>query len=105
VARRIALLLAVALCVATAPSAASAQPAAVGQALVKVRMPNDVGLRMDRATRLLHSKGLRVNEECTGLLGCIIKSNWWICGQAPRAGKLMPKFSVVTIFGARRGEC
>ena len=93
------LALAVSLLVVPGAPATTAAPAA------KVKMPNVVGMRMDRATRLLRSKNLRVNEECTGLFGCIIKSNWWICASAPRAGKLVKEFSVVTIFGARRGEC
>src|SRR5512132_707758 len=71
----------------------------------KVRMPNVVGFRMDRATRTLHDRGLRVNEECSGLLGCILKSRWWICSQSPRAGRLVPKYSVVVIYGERRGDC
>jgi hypothetical protein len=58
-------------------------------------------MRMDRATRVLHARGLRVNEECSGLLGCIIKANWWICTQSPRAGRPVAPYSVVTIFGRR----
>ena len=60
-------------------------------------------MRMDRATRLLRSNRLRVNEECTGWFG-VLKRNWWICAQAPHAGKRVKQLSVVTIFGARRGE-
>jgi hypothetical protein len=103
--RRLAFLLVVLLCAVGAASMASAQPTVQARALVKVRMPNVVGMRMDRATRLRHSKGLRVNEECDGLLGCILKSRWWICGQAPKPGRLVEKSSVVVIFGVRRGEC
>ena len=90
-----------------ASSAAAVDASSQTQTAVtaKVKVPRVVGMRMDRATRLLHSKNLRVNEECTGFFGCIVKRNWWICGQAPRAGRLVPKYSVVTIFGARRGEC
>lgn len=93
------------LSIAGAASSASPSSAAVSRAVAKVTVPNVLGLRMDRATKLLHSKGLRVNEECTGLLGCIIKSNWWICGQTPRAGRVVNRNSVVVIFGVRRGEC
>ena len=45
---------------------------------VRVAMPNVVGMRMDRATRTLQARGLRVNEECSGLLGCLAKSRWWM---------------------------
>ena len=73
--------------------------------VAKVRVPNVIGFRMDRATRTLHNRGLRVNEECSGLFGCIVKSRWWVCVQAPRPGKLVTKFSVVVIYAERRGEC
>lgn len=71
----------------------------------RVVVPNVVGFRMDRATRTLHSRGLRVNEECSGVFGCIIKSRWWICHQSPRAGRRVPRYSVVVIYGERRGRC
>lgn len=86
-------------------STTSASITASEAAGAKVTMPNVIGMRMDRATRLLRSIGLRVNEECDGLLGCIIKSNWYICGQAPKAGRKVNRGSVVVIFGVRRGDC
>lgn len=71
----------------------------------KVRVPNVVGFRMDRATRTLHAAGLRVNEECSGIFGCIVKSRWWVCVQSPRARRLVPRYSVVVIYAERRGDC
>lgn len=71
----------------------------------KVTVPNVVGMRMDRATRTLRNRGLRVNEECSGLFGCVIKANWWICSQTPRPGTKLRRYSVVVIYGERRGEC
>jgi beta-lactam-binding protein with PASTA domain len=71
----------------------------------RVVVPNVVGFRMDRATRTLHDRGLRVNEECSGLFGCIIKSRWWVCEQSPRAGRRVSKYTVVVIYAERRGEC
>src|SRR5690349_2530188 len=66
---------------------ASASPVTVSAvpfaATAKVRVANVVGFRMDRATRTLHDQSLRVNEECSGLFGCIIKSRWWVCHQSP----------------------
>jgi hypothetical protein len=62
-------------------------------------------MRMDRATRTLHNAGLRVNEECSGLFGCIVKSQWWICSQDPRPGTRRARYSVVVIYGERRGDC
>jgi hypothetical protein len=78
-----------------------AEPAAAGT----IRVPNVVGFRMDRATRTLHDVGLRVNEECSGLFGCVVKSQWWVCGQSPRAGGRMRRYDVVVIYAERRGEC
>ena len=71
----------------------------------KVVVPNVVGLRMDQATRTLRARGLRVNEECSGIFGCIVKSRWWVCAQSPRAGRAVPKYSVIVIYAERRGEC
>ena len=62
-------------------------------------------MRMDQATRTLHARGLRVNEECSGVFGCIVKSKWWICRQSPRAGVRVARLSVVVIYGERRGGC
>ncbi len=70
-----------------------------------VTVPRVVGFRLDRATRTLHEHGLRVNEECSGLFGCIVKSRWWVCHQDPRAGKRVRKYSVVVVYAERRGEC
>ena len=91
-----------------AGGATAAQPlnaVAARQGAAKVVMPNVVGMRMDRATRLLHNVGLRVNEECSGIFGCIIKANWWICTQDPRAGRKLNRYTVVMIYGKRQGEC
>lgn len=100
---------ALAACVLVAGATTSAaQPlnaVAAQQPTGKVVMPKVVGMRMDRATRTLQKVGLRVNEECSGLFGCIVKSRWWICEQDPRAGRKLNKYTVVVIYGERRGEC
>ena len=70
-----------------------------------VVVPNVVGMRMDRATRTLRQRGLRVNEECSGRFGCIVKSQWWVCQQSPRAGKRLRQYAVVVIYAERRGNC
>ena len=74
-------------------------------AAAAVVVPNVVGMRMDRATRTLRTRGLRVNEECSGLFGCVVKSQWWVCHQSPRAGKRVRRYDVVVIYGERRGQC
>jgi PASTA domain len=71
----------------------------------RVVVPRVVGMRMDRATRTLQSRGLRVNEECSGLFGCIVKSRWWVCHQTPRPGTRLRRYRVVVIYAERRGEC
>jgi beta-lactam-binding protein with PASTA domain len=80
----------------------AAQGAAPSASVV---MPKVVGMRMDRATRTLQQRGLRVNEECSGLFGCIVKSRWVVCHQSPAAGKRLQRYTVVVIYGERRGEC
>jgi hypothetical protein len=84
---------------------AQAQPTEVKRQTARVVVPNVVGLRMDQATRTLQARGLRVNEECSGIFGCIVKSRWWVCTQTPTAGRKLPKYSVVVIYAERRGEC
>jgi PASTA domain len=74
-------------------------------ASARVTVPNVVGMRMDQSTRTLHNHGLRVNEECSGFFGCIVKANWFICTQSPRAGMRVQQYSVVVTYGARRGRC
>lgn len=88
-----------------AVSAAEARSDAQRPAIVKVVVPKVIGMRMDMATRTLRARGLRVNEECSGLFGCIVKSRWWVCAQTPRAGTRLAKYRVVVIYAERRGEC
>ena len=85
--------------------AAEARSDGQGPTVVKVVVPKVVGMRMDLATRTLRARGLRVNEECSGLFGCIVKSRWWVCAQTPRAGTKLAKYRVVVIYAERRGEC
>jgi beta-lactam-binding protein with PASTA domain len=89
----------------TTSSAKPVNSVAAQHSVAKVVMPNVVGMRMDRATRRLHNLGLRVNEECSGLFGCIIKANWWICTQNPRPGRKLNRYTVVLIYGKRQGDC
>lgn len=84
---------------------AEAKTDAPGRKAASVVVPNVVGMRMDRATRTLHDRGLRVNEECSGLFGCIVKSGWWVCSQTPRGGSRLAKYQVVVIYAERRGDC
>ena len=89
----------------TPASASSTAREAARDSAATVRVPRVIGFRMDRATRTLKDARLRVNEECSGLFGCIVKSRWWVCAQSPRAGRYVRPFSVVVIYAERRGEC
>jgi hypothetical protein len=104
---RITLLALVGALVFTSGSVAFAQqrPETSDARAAKVAVPNVVGMRMDRATRTLHQRGLRVNEECSGLFGCIVKSRWWVCSQSVRPGARVTAFRVVVIYAEREGEC
>ena len=84
---------------------AQAHPRTATVPTAKVVVPNVVGFRMDQATRTLHQRGLRVNEECSGIFGCIVKSRWWVCTQTPSVGRRVARYSVVVIYAERRGEC
>jgi len=79
-------------------STAAAAPATV-------TVPNVVGMRLDRATRTLEARRLRVNEECNGLFGCVIKRNWQACTQHPRPGRKLRRHSVVLVYAERPGNC
>lgn len=92
-------------CAAVTAASAAIAPQAQRAPAATLVVPNVVGFRMDRATRTLRARGLRVNEECSGIFGCITKSRWWICHQSPRPGKRVRKYSVVVIYGERRGKC
>jgi hypothetical protein len=90
---------------ASASLARPSGPQTTTASSANVRVPRVVGYRMDLATRTLHNAGLRVNEECSGIFGCIIKSRWWVCTQRPQAGRYVARYSVVVIYAERRGEC
>jgi hypothetical protein len=94
-----------ALCALVVLVGAAASLAAPVAPSASVKVPNVVGMRLDRATRTLQRAGLRVNEECSGLFGCIAKSRWVACVQTPRAGRRVLRWSVVVVYAERRGRC
>ena len=93
-----------AVAVALGLALAAPQPAGTAREATVV-VPRVIGYRLDRATRTLRQRGLRVNEECGGLFGCVVKARWWVCFQTPRAGRRVQKYSVVVVYAERRGEC
>lgn len=70
-----------------------------------VTVPNVVGMRLDLATKKMQGAGLRVNEECKGLFGCVIKSNWQACTQYPLGGRRVARYFVVLVYARRAGTC
>jgi beta-lactam-binding protein with PASTA domain len=98
--RTLAYLLAAVLAIGVAASARDAVAAPV-----KVQVPDVVGLRLDRASRTMHDRGLRVNEECNGLFGCIVKRRWVVCDQDPAPGSRVRRGFVVALYSDRPGKC
>ena len=92
--------------ISSSVAGAQERPATANAGAAKLVVPNVIGMRTDRATRrALHQRSLRVNEECSGLFGCIVKSRWWVCSQSPRPGARVAKFRIVVIYAERKGEC
>jgi len=85
--------------------AATPAPSDAATAVVKVQVPSVVGLRLDRATRTMHDRGLRVNEECNGVFGCIVKRRWVVCDQDPEPGSRVRRGFVVAVYADRPGKC
>jgi len=51
-----------------------------------VKVPNEVGERLDVAEDDLSSKGLTFQEIGGGVVGIVVKSNWTVCQTKPAAG-------------------
>jgi beta-lactam-binding protein with PASTA domain len=101
--RPLAYLLAAVIAIGVVQAASATGDAAA--AVVKVQVPSVVGLRLDRATRAMHDRGLRVNEECNGVFGCIIKRRWVVCDQDPEPGSRVRRGFVVAVYADRPGKC
>jgi hypothetical protein len=66
------------------PAPAPASSASSGSG--KVKVPNEVGQRLDVAEDDLASKGLTFQEIGGGVVGIVVKSNWTVCQTKPTAG-------------------
>jgi beta-lactam-binding protein with PASTA domain len=64
----------------------------------KVKVPQLRCRRLDVAEDMLHSKGLRVRERGGGVFGIVVKSNWRVVTQSPRAGSRVPRGTRVTVY-------
>lgn len=93
------LLLAVIAACAAIPVATSAAPALSD---TTVRVPRLIGRKLPLAELLLRRAGLRVGrEDCDCTFGVVIKSNWYVCMQWPRPGKLVRRGSRVATYSVR----
>jgi beta-lactam-binding protein with PASTA domain len=54
----------------------------------KVHVPDVTGERLDVAKDDLRQDGLRARTIGGGLLGVVVESNWTVCKQQPKSGKL-----------------
>ena len=104
--RRIALIVSVSLLVALAgstsavgaPQAASSRDASAAT----IKVPNLRGKKLPYAEVLLRRAGLRVGrEDCDCTFGVVIKSNWYVCEQWPKAGRVVARRSRVDTYSAR----
>jgi len=51
-------------------------------------VPSVVGKRLDVAELKLHANGIRYKEIGGGVFGIIVRSNWQVCQQLPKAGSV-----------------
>jgi hypothetical protein len=92
-----------ALAVHATGAGASRQAAEVGDAKsALVRVPALRGKRLPLAEVLIRRAGLRVGrEDCDCTFGVVIKSNWLVCMQWPKARKLVRRGTRVATYSAR----
>jgi beta-lactam-binding protein with PASTA domain len=70
-----------------------------------VRVPNVTGRYLNVAERRLIAAHLIPIEKGGGIFGIVVKADWQVCFQSPRAGKLVRAGSRVTVFVSRPGNC
>jgi beta-lactam-binding protein with PASTA domain len=72
-----------------------------------VRVPKIVGKKLPLAEYLIRQAGLRVGrEDCDCTFGVVIKSNWYVCIQSPRAGRMVARRTRVNTYSERsRSDC
>jgi len=69
------------------------------------RVPNVTHMRLDTAQSRLQLTGLRTKAHGGGFFGIVVKHNWEVCFQNPRAGKRVAPHSRVNLYVSRPGEC
>src|SRR4051794_34487873 len=72
---------------------------------IAVRVPNVTHMRLDLAQARLQIAGLRSKAHGGGIFGIVVKHNWEVCFQNPRAGKSVARHAKVDLYVSRPGEC
>jgi beta-lactam-binding protein with PASTA domain len=70
-----------------------------------VRVPKVTGLYLNVAETRLEARGLIPIDKGGGIFGIVIKADWQVCFQTPRAGARVHRGSKVTVFVSRPGNC
>jgi beta-lactam-binding protein with PASTA domain len=82
------------------PAVSNARPVdgSTAYAARTVKVPSLHCRRLDRAEDMLHTRGLKVRERGGGIFGILVKSNWVVTGQSPRAGTRVHRGARVTVY-------
>ena len=67
----------------------------------RVTVPNVHCRRLDVAESIMHSRHLRVRDVGGGVFGIVVKSNWFVVRERPRAGSRVPRRTRVSLFVSR----
>lgn len=86
------------------PGAETSEPAAAAETF---KMPKVVGMVLQDAQDLLQTKGsyLMDQQDATGLERIqVLDSNWQVCSQSPKAGRIVPIDTVVVLKSVKLTE-
>ena len=96
---RVAMLVAVVAGVTAIPVTA---PAAAPVTNSSIRVPRLIGKKLPLAEVLIRRAGLHIGkEDCDCTFGVVVKSNWYVCIQWPRAGRLVARGTRVATYSVR----
>jgi beta-lactam-binding protein with PASTA domain len=77
---------------------AAATTSARTATVVRVAVPDVVGLRLDVAREQLEGDGFEVEASGGGVLGIVVESNWEVQAQTPTAGTRRDPGAAVEVF-------
>jgi beta-lactam-binding protein with PASTA domain len=70
-----------------------------------VRVPKVTGFYLNTAERLLRAHGLSPVAKGQRVYGIMVKADWQVCAQFPRAGRRVRRGTKVSLFIQRPGRC